>query len=147
MTKPSPAHLELARRLLAYEMRFPSDPAATAVQTYERVLVHLSPIIGIAGVHALFARSVKLTAAEHPCLKGFTTSSALPSTEARRIPAEELRACLQNQVPLSTLEPIATLFGNLVSLLAALIGERLTTQVLEGASPETSSPSPVKRKP
>ncbi len=146
MNKPSTAHVDLARRLLATEVRSPPDPAFAAARLYEGVVFHLSPLIGAAGVHALVARSIKRSKAAHPCLEGFHTPPVDPRSSELRSPAERLCECLQQQQPIETLDPAVIVFANLLSLLAAFIGERLTDQVIQGAWPETSESAHVKRK-
>ena len=146
MNKPSTAQVDLARRLLAREVRVPPDPAFAAARMYEGVLVHLSPLMGTAGVHALFARSIKLAKVNHPCLDAFHTPCADSTLRERRSPSERLQDCLQTQQPTETLEPAVIVFANFLSLLAAFIGERLTAQVVQGAWPETSASAPVERK-
>lgn len=145
MSTPSTAQLELARRLLTREVRSPPDPAGAAARIYEGVLVHLSPLIGTSGVHALLARSIKLARAEHPCLDGFHTLSVVPRPDELGSPAERLRDCLQQQQPIATLEPAVIVFANLFALLTAFIGDRLTAQVIAGAWPELSESLPVER--
>jgi len=113
---------------------------------YERVLVQLAPLVGTAGVHALFARSVKLAKLEYPCLDAFHPPSAVLGPIDIGSPAERLRDCLQKQQPVETLEPAVVVFANLLSLLTAFIGARLTAQVLEGAWPERSERVSIERK-
>lgn len=94
MGKPSPAQLELARRLLNRELWRTPDPEAAVARFCEQLLLHLSPLVGTAGVHALLERSVKLTRAEHSCLAQFIpTSAQTPSTEEGRM-SEQLREVL-----------------------------------------------------
>jgi hypothetical protein len=142
MGKPSPAQLELARRLLNRELRRMPDPEAAVARFCEQLLLHLSPLVGTAGVHALLARSVKLTRAEHPCLTQFiATSAQTPSTEEGRM-SEQLREVLAQEPSKLTSDAAVALFAQLLSLLAALIGDRLTSQVIQEAWPE--APTDVK---
>jgi hypothetical protein len=138
MKKPSPEQLESARRLLAHEMRTSLSAAAAAARMYEKVLVQLSPLVGAAGVLALFVRSLKLAQLEHPGLAGFS----VPAQRAQDLAqlGNRLHDCLQEQEPGLALNAAATLFGYFFSLLAAFIGDRLTAQVLQGAWPETPLP-------
>jgi hypothetical protein len=144
MSKPSPAQFALAKQLLAREVAILHDPAAAAASLYTRMLGQLAPLIGRAGVHALLLRSAKLTCIEHPCLAEFTSFAIHKEPQAVTSHAGQLRVCLQAQLPLITMEPAEVLFGNLLSLLAAFIGDRLTAQVLEDAWPSTSATAPSK---
>lgn len=150
MSKPSSAQLELSRRLLAQEESGETPPAVAVARAYQRLIRHLSPIVGTAGVQALFARSVKLSAVDHPCLSGLVgvvskydvSRNHAPQTS----PAEELRAYLQRQEALSS-DSVEMLFAHFCALLAAFIGDRLTAQVLEEAWRADSVSSPGKRNP
>ena len=144
MSKPSPTQFALAKRLLAREVEVLHDPAAAAASLYTRMLAQLAPLIGRAGVHALLLRSAKLTCTEHPCLAEFTSFAMHKEPQAVTSHAGQLRVCLQAQLPFITMEPAEVLFGNLLSLLAAFIGDRLTAQVLEDAWPSTSATAPSK---
>lgn len=144
MSKPSPTQFALAKRLLAREVEVLHDPAAAAASLYTRMLAQLAPLIGRAGVHALLLRSAKLTCIEHPCLAEFTSFAIHKDPQAVTSHAGQLRVCLQAQLPFITMEPAEVLFGNLLSLLAAFIGDRLTAQVLEDAWPSTSATAPSK---
>lgn len=136
MSKPSSAQLELSRRLLALEESSETPLAVAAARAYQRLLLHLSPIVGMAGVQALFARSVKLSAVDYPCLSGLVGLALKydvdPDHAPQASPAEELRAYLQRQEALS-IESVEMLFAHFCALLAAFIGDRLTAQVLEDA--------------
>lgn len=144
MSRPSPAQFALAKQLLAREVEALHDPAAAAASLYTRMLAQLAPLIGRAGVHALLLRSAKLTCIEHPCLAEFTSFAIHKDPLAVTSHAGQLRVCLQAQLPFITMEPAEVLFGNLLSLLAAFIGDRLTAQVLEDAWPITSATAPSK---
>ena len=63
MVRPLEAHVEVAKRLLAHERGSGGDAperAAAAVRVYGSLFRALAPVIGAAGVGALFARSVCL---------------------------------------------------------------------------------------
>lgn len=124
MTRASPAQVEKARRLLAYEGAAGSadECAAAAARVCDKLHAHLDPLLGAAGVQALLARSAKLTRAEHPCLD---VSFVDGSTALR----ERLRA----EDPAAATEAAAALFGTFFTLINTFIGERLTTQVLRTA--------------
>jgi len=142
MKQLRPEQLEAAKRLLAREMPSAPSTAAATTRVYEKVLGQLLPLIGEAGVQALFARSVKLANLALPCLEG-ATAAAHQSPELPRL-ASQLNDCLQNQEPALAQESAATVFGHFFSLLAAFIGDRLTAQILQGAWSEP--PDPRQRK-
>src|SRR5690348_17334911 len=61
--KPNAAQVERARTLLASEGGSAGDAeacAAAAGRVYDKLDAHLAPLVGRAGVQALFARSAKL---------------------------------------------------------------------------------------
>lgn len=144
MTQVSPAQLELARKLLAGEMKALSDPAEAAARCYEKIHFQLSPVIGTAGVRAVFARSVHLTQSKYLCLKGYTDSDW--EIQNAEDPARGLRAWFQRNQSVDAAELAEVLFGNFFTLLVTFIGERLTAQVLKGAWPEAFPPGPIERK-
>lgn len=126
MNRPSPAQMTWVRRLLAHEGAASSaDECATAAgRVYDKLREHLDPLVGAAGVQALFARSAKLAQGEFACLD---VSSVANSTK--------LRECLQALDPTVALDSAAALFGTFFALVTTFIGERLTTQVLRSAWP------------
>lgn len=122
----SPEQSETAKRLLAREGAGPSAAqcASAAVRVYDKLLAHLGPLLGVAGVEALLARSAKLTAPEFSFLEGFTLqgSTSLPE----RLQAQEAAVASA---------AAEAFFGNFFALMASFIGERLTTQILRRAWP------------
>jgi hypothetical protein len=135
------AQIEMARRLLAHEgaATSPAECAASASRVYEKIDAQLAPILGAAGVRALFARSAKFAEERFP----FLDASAIESSAM-------LRECLQAQDVSVAADAAALLFGALFALLTTFIGERLTTQVLRRAWPTieqmTASTSPEAKK-
>jgi hypothetical protein len=128
MRKPSPAHVDAARRLLAGEGGGGGGAeadAAAAGRVYEKLYLHVAPLVGVAAVQVLFARSAKLTKGAFPCLGA---SAAVES-------ATKLRECLQAQEPGVIAEAAAALFGAFLDLITTFIGEALMTEVLRRAWP------------
>ena len=123
-----------ARRLLSLEGAAGSalECAAAAGRVYDKLHVHLAPLVGAAGVQLLLARSVKMTRGEVACL----SDVAILESSAK------LRECLQAQDPTVATEAAATLFGTFFALIITFIGERLTTQVLRSAWPTISETAP-----
>lgn len=148
MSEPNRTHIELSSRLLASDEQGAADPAATAARGYSRLLAHLSPLVGTAGVRALFVRSVRLAKGDHPCLAGLAAIQAEHSSKQEATvpenPADELREFLAQQHRL-TMPAVTALFGHFCALLAAFIGERLTEQVIEEVWVATSKSGPTKR--
>jgi hypothetical protein len=128
MNTPGREQLERARRLLAHEGAAGSahGGAATAAgRVYDKLLAHLAPLVGAAGVQSLFVRSAKLAQGE------FTGLAAVSIFEG----STKLRERLQAQDSAITTESAAALFATFFALLTTFIGERLTTQVLRSAWP------------
>ena len=77
MTKPSATQVDRAKRVLAYEGCAGSSSdecAAAAWRVYEKLNARLAPLLGSAGVEALFVRSAKLAQAQY----GFLAEVASP---------------------------------------------------------------------
>lgn len=108
--------------------------AASTVQHWCGMATQVAPIIGVKGVHALYARSLHMSSTAYPCL----AAVAIGADETPFIHLEtQLAAC-------SSQEAIAaanTLFINFIDLLAALIGESLTEQLLQAAWQDEPPPS------
>ncbi len=126
--------MERARRLLAHESAAGSaDERATtaAGRVYDKLQVHLAPLVGAAGVHSLFVRSAKLAQGEFTCVAEATILEG----------STKLRERLQAQDPAVATESAAALFGTFFALVTTFIGERLTTQVLRSAWPTSAWPT------
>ena len=135
MTRRTAADVDVALRLLALESASggrADDFGAGAVRVYDRLAGRLEPLIGVAGMRALLARSAKLTKSEFPCFGALATSDITgPPTPA----GETLRASFGELDPAATPAAAAALYGTLFGLLTSLIGERLVWQVLRSAFP------------
>jgi len=128
MNPPSPAQIELARRLLALEAVAASEDARglpVASRVYERLHTHLSPLVGVAGVDMLFVRCAKLTRGEFTATVEGTLSQG----------STKLRERLHAPEPALALDAAATLFATFFALLTTFIGERLTLEILRRAWP------------
>ena len=135
MSRPSPAQVERAKRLLAAEGDSgvnAQECAAAAWRVYEKLNARLAPLLGSAGVHVLFARSAKLAPAE------FASLAELAGPEGWT----KLGACLQRLEPAVATEVAATLFGTFIDLIITFIGERLTVVVLRSAWPTIEDMAP-----
>ena len=101
MARPSTAQAEWAGRLLEGEGDCTSSEecAAAAWRIYEKLNARLAPLLGLAGVQALFVRSAKLAQAEFPSLAEVATSLE---------GLTRLRACLQALDPTRATEAATT---------------------------------------
>jgi hypothetical protein len=139
MSKPSATQVDRARRLLASEGDSGSsaaDCAAAAWRVYEKLNARLAPLLGSAGVQALFARSAKLAQAEFVSLAEVATPEGMKKLGTR----------LQALAPADATEVAATLFGTFLDLMTTFIGERLTVLVLRSAWPTIEDPAPRETK-
>lgn len=109
------------------------DPAVAAGRVYERLARRLSPLVGEAGMRALFARSVKLVKPEFPCLDGVTINTEVPASGDA--PTEQLVACLRTVDAAVAAGAAGALYATLLGLLTALIGDHLVQQILKSAFP------------
>ena len=115
------------------------ERAAAAGRTYELLFLQLSPLLGPAGVHAIFARSLSLAGADHSCLKNVSTGLDHEHTQAAR-----LRDSLLSQAPTEVTEAAAGLFATFLALLGTIIGDEPTTGAIQ--RPRAPSPAPSERK-
>ena len=143
MKSPSAADLATAQRLLAREGGDDEHPAASAARAYQKLHDHLAPLIGAAGVRALFFRSQKMARlAGFVFLEGGAAGAADPAASA----GKQLHDSLLDQNPAQAAEAAAVVFATFFGLLTTFIGDRLTRQVLRGAWPETAKIAPAETK-
>jgi hypothetical protein len=138
MARPTEAQLEVARQLLARSGAPHGDaaePAAAASRVYEALFGTLAPVIGANGFRALFARSVKLTAVDHPCLAGATTPGE-PAADNTAL-VERVTASLAGLPPGAATETAAALYATVLGLLTSFIGDSLVRQLVKRAFPGT----------
>jgi hypothetical protein len=134
MTGTAPDYADIAQRMLTHEASALSTAAAcaAAVGTVNQRLHHrLAPVIGVAGVRALFARSVRLTGPE------FLQLAALRNPELgdNANIAESLIELLGTLEPGIAVATATALYANFLRLTTTLIGERLVLLVLQRAFP------------
>lgn len=87
----------------------------------------LISIIGAGGFDSLYARSVFLSQASYPWL---AARAAPPQTDHRFV---DLKISLQVQSPTLAREANCLLLITFTDILASMIGERLTTRILNSA--------------
>jgi hypothetical protein len=136
MTRRTPSDVDVAKRLLEHERPSggsASERAAAAVRVYEKLFERLSPVIGVAGMRAVLARSATLTKVEFPCFE-----AGIGGDE----PAKLLHACLVTLDEAAATAGATALYATLLGLLNSFIGERLVWQVLRSAFPGIDESKP-----
>lgn len=121
------------RRILAREAGTGADApaiAAAASRLCDRFAERLTPLIGDAGVAAICARSLHLTARR---IRGLASVRAAGLGDA---PFAPLQLFLEQQEPAAATEAAVAVLGTASVLLASFIGEGLTTGLLREAWPE-----------
>ncbi len=143
MNHATPKQVEIVRALLGRAVADGTSQqrAAAAGRVFSRIHLHLSPLIGSAGVRALFVRSAGLLLSDYPWFQGLSTPAA-PGTD----PADLLRDCLKDQAPAAITESVVAFFATFFALLASFIGDRLCAQAMEAAAPGAAEPIPSERK-
>jgi hypothetical protein len=109
-----------------------SDPrpaAAALAGLYDALAHHLEPLVGRAGVLAIYGRSVHVATSEVPWI------AAAANVRDTAGPVEALRRCLEHQDPSTAPDGARVLLVAFVDLLARLIGEGLTTRLAAQAWP------------
>ena len=139
MTQLNDLHMERVRRLLAHEGAFSGSSDARAVaagRVHDTLTAHLSPLLGAAGVQALFVRSVKLAR------RLLASTTDVPIVES----STALSTFLRQLEPAIATNVAEALFGTFLALMATFIGERLTEQALRSAWPTIEEPVPTEIK-
>jgi hypothetical protein len=120
------------QRLLAREAGAGGDARAIAAAAHrlcERFARQVSPLIGDAGVAAIWARSLHLTEQQFPSL------APLRSSDQSDAPFGHLQVSLEKQEPTVGTRAAVGLLTSAGDLLALFIGESLTTRLLREAWP------------
>ena len=95
-----------------------------AIVLWEQLATHIISIIGESGFNSLYARSVFLAQSTFPWLVATSTS---PQTDHR---FAELRISFEGKTRMQTREANRLLLIIFTDILASLIGEQLTTQMV-----------------
>ncbi len=106
--------------------------AALVTSTWQAIEAALWPILGKAGVTALFQRSLVLAAQTHPCMPSDTTSNG---------DIQHLHAVLARQPADVAADAGAALLQSFHDLLATLVGPSLTGRLLGSVWDTLSSSS------
>ena len=101
--------------------------AEAAIVLWEQMAAQIIAIIGVGGFNLLYARSVFLSQSCYPWLTG----CALPLPADQRFSA--LKNSLEGQAPALAIEANNRLLCTFTDILAALIGEELTSSILRSA--------------
>lgn len=115
---------QLIERLMAPHTENVAD---AAIGLWEQMATQVISIVGEDGFNSLYARSVFLVQPEFPWL---AANSLSPQTDQR---FAELKKCLEGQTPSQAREANSLLLLTFTGILAALIGEPLTTRILRSA--------------
>ncbi|HEX8886138.1 MAG TPA: hypothetical protein VF797_16755 [Noviherbaspirillum sp.] len=102
-----------------------------ALQTWEQLARHLSPLIGEAGFCALYARALCLTRPQD-CQPAAAASSAAVAGSISQLLAS-LKKTLANAGPDNAGNANAALLATFTRLLSTLIGEALTIRLMNAA--------------
>lgn len=102
--------------------------AAVSRRAYDDLATVLAPLISQVGVAALVARALYVTRRDYP--------SDQAAEEEATEPFAQLTLWLEQQDPTLASDAAAAMFATFVALLAALIGEPLTTRYLRKAWPD-----------
>lgn len=133
MRPPAQTVLQTAVATMMTRRSAVSSGDTTAVVTvaqsaYDDLVEALVPLIGQAGVDALIARALHLAALDCP--------GALPEKDMPAVAMGRVSVWLDRQDRSAAIDAAAALFGRFAALLAALIGETLTTRYLRKAWPD-----------
>ena len=133
-TRDPPRH-QLIERLMAQR---PEKVADAAINLWEQMATQIISIVGEEGFNSLYARSVFLAQQTFPWL---AASSLSQQTDQR---FAELKKRLEGQTPSQAREANSLLLLTFTGILAALIGEPLTTRILCSAWGDDASTSTSK---
>jgi hypothetical protein len=145
MPGPSEAHFEAAKRLLQSAQPSASggtaaERAAAAARVYDSLFESLAPVLGATGFRALFARALKLSQAEFPCLQAIRVSLEPPESAGQV--AGQVLACLSQLEADAASQAATGLYARFLGLLSSFIGDQLVWQIVKRALPapgETSA--------
>jgi len=125
----------IARSILASEVGHATSAeqiATSVTRTCEKLVDHLTPVLGELGIRTLFARSVTLTRATDSWL-------AIPGTAPSEARWAGLRASIATQPPDAAIEGSVALLANFMGILGRFIGDGLTARLLRDLWPDAFS--------
>lgn len=106
--------------------RTPREPAVIALQLWQQLGSQLTSTIGRGGFNALFSRSLHITNSEFPWLSAHVLSSSDEQFA-------ELKNDLAKQSAAEAYKASNALLLTFTDILASLIGESLTTDIINSA--------------
>lgn len=127
------------RRMLVREAGTGADAPAIAAacrRLWERFARQFSPLIGDAGVAAIFARSLHLSRRHIPELAPRRASDKSDKSVQSDPPFVLLERLLEQQQPAPATEAAVAVLAMTGELLASFIGEGLTTRLLRETWPD-----------
>jgi len=124
MTTSNINRLQLIQGAMA---RCAGEPADVAIQLWGRLASKLTSIMGRGGFNALLSRSIYIVNAEFPWLRHY---KILPSSH---LPFADLKIDLANQNPVEARKASIALLLTFTDILASLIGESLTFDLINSA--------------
>jgi len=123
--------LDLVTTLLKHERADASDDRAAAPRVLDKMCAQLVPIIGDAGIVAVFVRSAVTAKAQCTALHGLVVT--IDSVDAVGAKVRDHFATVKDT---EVAECAVALCAAFVSLMSRLIGSSLTTQLIQRAWPE-----------
>jgi len=134
MTAATPHFSAVARQMLLHESAGELTTVACTRATaslHNRLRERLAPLVGSAGMRALFARAVKVTHVDFAALAIVRAATLDENANA----ADSLTAALAALDSAAAWAAATALFANFLELTSSLIGERLVFVVLKRAFP------------
>ncbi len=131
MEQAAPALWDLARLLLAWEAdqgERADEKAHAALSTFEKLRLHLSRLVGVAGFQALLVRALALAKPEANWLAAVRVQADAT--------LEGFSETVQRQTAQAVAEGSAALLAQLLGLLVTFIGEALTLRLVRDVWPE-----------
>ena len=122
-------------------MRQPDAIVDVSILLWENLARQLVSIIGESGFQSLYDRSLHLT------VPTFSWLTSCNSSTPKRSRFEELRSCLANQDLINSSEASIALLVTFIDILAVLIGEFLTSTILDLAWADHALDTDVKEHP
>ena len=121
---------QIIKRLLAKHC---DEVVDAAITVWQQITNQIILIVGETGFNSLFARSVFVTQSTYPWL---AASSLSPQTDSR---FEELERAFKGQTVAQASEANILLLTTFTDILASLIGEHLTANILRSAWGDVAS--------
>lgn len=126
---------QLARKIVAIEAGSGNEdePALGVARACEKLAGHMANLVGAAGIHALFDRSLAIARGEFPWL---VAAVAVPPDDRWR----RLQICMESQDPAIANDAAEFLIETFLALIGRFIGTTLVRRLLAEMWPELSSP-------